>query len=180
MRKIRNIIALIVFSILLIGCDNFITFAVKMDEEAVITQGDEIYGDVKGPGVHYKIPFIQKVYIIQKHLIREYSLNLFSPEYVKATILWNVSDSKKYFLFTRSKSDVEIKKIILAKIESAIEPFSMQILKQIAIAQSKNSKYMAEKSELILKHAQNSIEQYGINLDQILYTTIGGVGVAPK
>lgn len=175
MRKIRNIIVLIVFSILLIGCDNFVTYAVKMDEEAVITQGDEIHGDVKGPGVHYKIPFIQKVNIVQKHLIKEYSLDLFSPKTVKATILWNVSDSKKYFLFTRSKSDEEIKRIILATIKSTIEPFGVKILNQIAAAQSENSQYKTEKSELIFMHAQNSIEQYGINLDQIIYTQIGNV-----
>jgi regulator of protease activity HflC (stomatin/prohibitin superfamily) len=173
MQRIQNIIAVIVFSIILTGCDNFLTYAVKVDEEAVITQGDEI--KVKGPGVHFKIPFIQKVNIIQKHQIREYSLSLFSPESLKATILWNVSESKKYFLFTRSKSDDEVKKKILAKLKSTIESFDVQILKQKAIDHGKNPQHESEESKLFLKHVQSAIEQYGINIDQIVYTLVGNV-----
>ena len=179
MQKIRYIIAIITLPILLYGCDNFITFAVKADEEAIITQGDEIYGDVKGPGVHYKIPFLQKVHKIQKHMIREYSLSLPSPESVKATILWNVSDSKNYFLFTRFKSNEEVKKILLAKLEGAIKNFNTKIIKQIAIAHVKNPQYTDEQSVLILKHAQKLVEQYGINIDQIIYAPIGNFGVDP-
>jgi len=173
MRKIWFIIAIITFSMVFLGCDNFFTYAVKADEEAVITQGDEIYGDVKGPGVHYKIPFLQKIHIIQKHLIREYSLSISSLKFVKVTILWNVSDSKTYFLFTRSKNDEEVKKVLLAKIENAIKHFNTKIIRQIATAHEKNPLYVDEKSLLIINSAQNAIEPFGIKIDQIIYTPTG-------
>ena len=137
------------------------------DEEAVITQDDKIVGDARGPGTHYIIPLLQKVHIIKKHLIRKHIFSLPTSDKIKAVILWNVSDSKKYYLFTRSKSNEEIKEIINLKIEGAFNRFDTKLIKQLIIAQEENSQYMDKKSAVILKQAQDSIEQFGINIKLI-------------
>ena len=168
--KINKFIAVVItFSIVFLGCDNFVTFSVKIDEEAVITQGEKIVGNVIGPGVHYKIPLFQKAHIIKKHMVRKLRFDSSSHKNIEIEVMWNVSDSIKYFLFVRDKNDEEVKTVLIVKTEETLSLFNDLIIQQIVMTQEKNPQSVDQNSLVILKRVQNAIAQFGINLYFIAY-----------
>lgn len=144
-------------------------FVVNADEEAVITQREKVVRGNIGPGLQYKIPFFQKEHIIKKHLIRKCEYTSSIHENIKAIVMWNVSDSTSFFLFSRGKDNKEIKNILESKTEEAISLFDDMIINQIALAQEENLQYADKNSLMILKQLQSSIKQFGINLHLIVY-----------
>ena len=141
------------------------------DEEAVITQGDEIVGQVKGPGVHYLNPALQKAHIIKKYLIREYKFSCQPKNNFEVLVFWNVSDSKKYFLFSRSKSVEEINKEIKAKVIDVVEGIDIEYAIKIAANQKDNPQYVDEEFNTILSKIKKALEPFGINIELVNIVT---------
>ena len=165
----KFLIVIIAIPFLLLGCNNFITFSVMPDEEAVITQGEKIIRDTLGPGLHYKIPFFQTAHIIKKHRIRKCEFNSSSHKNTRAIVMWNVFDSTKFFLFSRNKTEQEIENILKSKTKEAMNPISGSIINKIALAQERNPQYTDKNSLIITDQLQNSIKKLGINIHLIVY-----------
>ena len=97
---------------LLIGCDASPIYSVRLDEEAIITQNGDIHGDPKKPGLHFKIPILQKVHKIQIHQVRFLTIPIPNSNSLKAKIMWTVKDSKKFFIAKQKGNISEIFKCI--------------------------------------------------------------------
>ena len=62
------IILVVIFAVLFVGMDGL--YVVNEAEQAVITQFGKPVGDVIGPGLHLKIPFIQNVNRFEKRILK--------------------------------------------------------------------------------------------------------------
>lgn len=159
----------VVFSLSLFGCDNFIVVTVLADEEAIIMQSGEIVGDPLGPGVHYIIPVLQKAHIIKKHMIRRFSFTHHTYKDINIILFWNVADSKKYFLFSRDKSNEEINSILKKNTEEVIGQYDRTIIEKIAMNQKRNPKYSNNEFSTIFDKAKYFFSKTGINLDLLIF-----------
>lgn len=169
----KCLVILIAISFSFLGCNNFITFSVMPDEEAVITQGEKIVRDNLGPGLHYKIPFFQTAHTIKKHRIRKCEFNSSSHKNIKAIVMWNVFDATSFFLFSRDKKNQEIENILKSKTEEVMKPISGSVISQIALAQESNPQYTDKNSLIITEQLQSSVKKMGINIHLIVYQRNG-------
>ena len=58
--------------IVIIGCSillNLTTFIVDQTQQALVVQLGNPVGGVRGPGLHFKIPFIQQVIVFEKRIL---------------------------------------------------------------------------------------------------------------
>lgn len=71
--------------------------------EAIITQNDEIVRGPIEPGLHFKLPFTEKVHEFQMFRVERIQLNFPNTDEYNAIIYWTIQDSKIFFLSTRNK-----------------------------------------------------------------------------
>lgn len=85
------------------GCDYSPVYTVSQAEEGIVTQNGKIAGEPKKPGLHFKLPLIQQVHLINVHSIRVMSFQI--PKVVKIKVFWNIKDSKQYFSAIQRNND---------------------------------------------------------------------------
>jgi membrane protease subunit HflC len=62
------ILLVVIFAVLFVGVDGL--YVVNEAEQAIVTQFGKPVGDVAGPGLHFKIPFVQKVSRFEKRILK--------------------------------------------------------------------------------------------------------------
>ena len=91
-------------------------YNVGLTEQVVITQFGQIVGKSKTePGLYVKVPFIQKIHYLSKHIVNkwesdEMQVTTYDNESlcVETSLMWEVADPVRYFQKVANKDDVPI------------------------------------------------------------------------
>ncbi|NNK85854.1 MAG: hypothetical protein HKO91_09930 [Desulfobacterales bacterium] len=147
------------------GCDISPFYSVFFTDEGIVTQNGEIIGGPKEPGLHFKIPIIQKVHMVNVHRIRFLSIPINYNDTVEVKAHWNIKDSIKFFKASESTGDdKKIESIISPKFSQIINSFSSETLLDIAEGQAANIEFSNSDYEHIVRLAQDFSVDYGLNI----------------
>ena len=97
MKKIIAMVAFLIGLLFFIGGDTSPFFDVMIGSEGIVTQNGKIVSGPKKPGLHFKVPLVQKIHLIETHRIRFLNLSVHNDRPFETTILWTVSNSVKFF-----------------------------------------------------------------------------------
>jgi regulator of protease activity HflC (stomatin/prohibitin superfamily) len=176
MRKMKNHIFLIFIFLsvfLIIGCDFSPVYTVLVDEEAIVTQNGEVIGDPKEPGLHFKIPILQEVHKVNVFVIREFSLPVPKSQSLHAKIMWTVKDSKKFFVKSKKGNINQLVESTATPVfYMAIQDYDLEAIFLISKEQNRDYKYTDNVHSKILKNAQDSLDDFGIKLYNIVFDNI--------
>ena len=117
----KNSFKAIIFILLAFGVICLVTikssiYSIRRDQQVIITQNGIIVGDaVTDPGLHFKIPFFQKVHYLDQHLIYDWntdqiqvtSLDGISLS-VELNLSWKIGAPIKYFQTSEAESNISI------------------------------------------------------------------------
>lgn len=91
-------------------------YNVGLTEQVVITQFGQIVGKpITEPGLYVKIPFMQKVHYLSKHIVNRWesgemqvTTNDNETLFIETSLMWEVSDPIRYFEKIAKKDNVPI------------------------------------------------------------------------
>ncbi len=154
----------------IIGCDASPFYTVHQDDEAIVTQNGEIVGKPKKPGLHIKIPFIQKVHIVQLRRLRFLSFHTPNSNSLEAEIVWSVQDSKKFFLTTQKGNIAEIlKTTVTPKFNDILGEYNLESIVLISREQHKDPEFTNAEYKKIKHYIQKSVINFGIKINRIYF-----------
>jgi regulator of protease activity HflC (stomatin/prohibitin superfamily) len=150
---------------LIFGCDASPFYTVRIGDEAIVTQNGKIVGNPKKPGLHFKIPFFQKVHLMQLHRVRFLSLPVPKSNSLEAKIMWTVQDSKKFFL-AKQKGNISdiIKTTVTPKLNEIFSEYDLKSIVLISREQHNDPEYIR-----ILKYVQEPVIDFGVRIFGILF-----------
>ncbi len=165
-------VGLILFScIFLYACDSAIPFfTVGPASEAIITKTGEIVRGPLKPGLHFYIPYSQKVHIFNVQEVRRFPLNLPMTKKFVAYVYWKVGDSKAFYFASRDKNIQEkIETILAEKFNEAIISFDLKSISLIASKQDKDYKFTNDEYESLLNYLQDAVSEKGVNILNVFF-----------
>jgi regulator of protease activity HflC (stomatin/prohibitin superfamily) len=170
MKKYLNLTCAALLCSFLIGCDPYPFYTVRIDEEAIVTQKGTVIGASKGPGLHFKIPILQSVHKVQMYRVRDFSLPVPHSNSLQAKIIWTVKDSKKFFI-TKQKGNISqlVKSTVTPMFNELIGEYDLNTIALISREQHKDPEYTDDAHGSILKHIQESVDDFGIKLFNIFF-----------
>lgn len=159
-KKFAPIIVLIVA--VLIGV-NAAFFVVDQTQQAIIVQLGKPVGEVKGPGLHFKIPFIQEVILFENRIL-DYDAapaeiltkdkkNLVVDNYAK----WRIVDPLKFYKSVRNINGALARLDDIVYAELRVE-LGRQNMSDII------SKLRSQLMEVVTKASDQSAREYGISV----------------
>ena len=108
--KTRMTVAVVV---IVLGIAAFVlyssTFIVEEGKQVIVTQFGDIVDDVQEPGLHYKIPFIQEAFYLEKRLLpwdgAPESMQTKDKKRIDIDVWarWRITDLKKFFVKVRNE-----------------------------------------------------------------------------
>ena len=170
MKIIKYTILISFIHFFIFGCDSIYT--VNINEKAIVTKKGKAIGDPKEPGLHFKIPFIQNVHIVDVKKNRNLTLSISELNGMEFSFSWNISDIKKYY-FEEKNIDIDKRlEIISSKIlRETVNLYGMQTLIQIADLQKKDYKYMDNRLTNVLNLLRKNLKPYGIRVKNICFVS---------
>ena len=155
-----------------------LTSIYSLDEKnyGVITQSGEIVKVVSDPGIHFKLPFIQRVNLIHKiPAVTETEFQAITKDkndlQVKARMFWKVSDPAVYFSKMQSFDTARnlVNKFVLEDIKIIFA--DTQVTKLLLCSSEQATAFYCEVDPSIFFHANKRIskllEPHGIKIRQI-------------
>lgn len=165
MRKILINLFIVCCFLLTIGCEFSPVYTVPIDGEGIVTQNGEVISGPKRPGLHFKVPIIQKVYMVNVLAVRISPVPLQRNKSLKVKVLWHVTDSMKYFKLTEpTEDDSKTKSIILPAFSNVIDTFVSEYLLENGENRSKNIEIPVSEYEHIVRSLQEATIEYGIKI----------------
>ena len=138
-------------------------YTVNSAQNALIIQDGKIIEEPKGPGLHFKIPYLQKVHKIDVERISRFSLPLPDSESLQAIIMWQVKDPKKYYMASREKNfHLKLEAIVKPTFDKILKDFDLDTIIQIQKKQQKDPDFSNSQHSKILIGLQKAVEEYGI------------------
>lgn len=170
MKKIFFIFFILSILFFVIGCDILPFYTVSFIDEGIITQGGDIIGVAKEPGLHFKIPIIQKVHMVNVHQVRFLSVPIDKKETPEVQVLWHVKDSKKFFKASNSTGDDKKIELLVAPIyKGIIEDFISNGLIAPVQGQKDNIDINIDAFKQLKSLIQKSSLDYGLNIVDVQF-----------
>ena len=169
----KNVGLIIFFCIFLCACDSAIPFfTVGPASEAIITKKDEIVRGPLKPGLHYYIPYSQKVHIFNVQEVKRFPLKLPMTNKFVAYVYWKVGDTRAFYLASRDKDTQEkIETILTEKFNKAIKNFDLKSIRLIASKQDKDYKFTNDEYESLLNYLQDAVFEKGVYIHSVFFET---------
>ncbi len=172
MKKIIITIFIILLGFSLIGQVPGLHYTVNSAQKALIIQDGKIIGEPKGPGLHFKIPYLQEVYKIDVEVIKKFSIKLPNLHSLQAIIMWQVEDPKKYYMSSRENNlPLKIESIVKPIFEKTMQGYKSEDIFQIYKGQQTDPFFSNPQHANILNRLQEPVEDYGISIYNIFFTS---------
>ena len=150
MDKYKTLIIVALSSLFIIGCDISPVYTVRQAEEGIITQNGKIIGEPKRPGLHFKIPLIQQVHLVNIHFIRVSSFPISNSSQIK--MFWQIKDSKQYFTSIQQNNDPQFGlSIISLELDKFLKTHDVTLFTSAEII-------------MIKEQLQPSVNDYGLSI----------------
>lgn len=180
--------SLAVCAVLLILMSYFSVFTVNTGEQAIVTQfGSMAKLLVTEPGLHIKIPFIQKVHYLPNHRVFELSTGLifnqlagYDEVNIEQYIQYEIEDPLKYFVNfgTKLENETPIIQALKASLSTELEGDALEL--ELDDSTSSHKRIIGVKDDakdIVLKKANSLLNSKGIKITK-MDITIGKNGVA--
>jgi len=162
-KKIIIGFALIIIIPFIQGCD--FSYSVFGHQEAIITQDGKIVKRIKKQGIHYKIPFYQKVHIINVFTVREVKIDSPEMKNMNAQLYWHVNDSIKFFNKIQSGiTEKSIEKICEDKFTPLLQNINKNKIIECANLQKIDAYYTNNEIEKALNELRIFLVDFGIKI----------------
>lgn len=170
MKKIGIVIFILVGFFVTSGCDISPVYSVLATDEGIITRDGKIVGGPREPGLHFKIPIIHKVHMVDVHRVRFLSVPLQSIDTYDVKVLWHVKDAVKFFESSGfTGDDKKIEPIIAPVFAEIIDTYYSGPLFKTAQRQTDDMDISTIDLEHMIRLIQESSTQYGLNIVDVQF-----------
>lgn len=165
--KIIIVILSVLFALLFSGVFNYFIYTVSDGNEAIVTMFGEIVGEPKKSGIHFKFPLIEEIHIINKIAIRAIEHPLPNYKNAKIIILWEIVDSKQFFISSQKHTDDfedYIEQKLLSTFNQVAADTNLRLTSKYSQKKGKHLASVKKKIKTIKGNLQSVIRKYGINI----------------
>ncbi len=150
-------------------------YSLNENEYAVITQSDEIVKVVSDPGIHFKLPFIQRVSLVYKSIaVAKTKFQAITRDnnylHVRARVQWKVSDPAVYFVKMQS-FDTSRNLAIKFVVEDSKKIFSESLVAKLLLCKSDQTTNFCKVNPSVFLHSNKKLsklsEPYGFRIIHI-------------
>ena len=158
----KPLIALVVLILIVIGVSSTL-FTVQEGQQAIVLRLGKPLGGVRGPGLHWKVPFVNNVQYFDKRLL-EYDASarpiitkdkktLLVDNYAK----WRILDPLKFLQTVRTESGAQARLDDIVYSELRVDLARQDLVDIVATARG-------EVMELVTKRSDEKARDYGIQI----------------
>jgi regulator of protease activity HflC (stomatin/prohibitin superfamily) len=170
MKKYLTIFLSFVLCLFLFGCDYSPFYTVSVTEKAIITQNGKIIGEPKKAGLHFKIPILQQVHLIDVYRVRIFNLPIEHSTDFEAKIMCSIKDIKKFFIaMQKGEITKSIKPAIEPEFNEIMDEYSQEKVSLIYKSQEEKTKYANEELDKISAYIQEAIDDFGVKIVDIYF-----------
>ena len=150
------------------GCDASPFYSVMTGSEGIVTQNGKIVGEPNKPGLHFKIPFIQRIHMVELFRVRFLNLPVKNIDSLEAKLMWTVQNSKDFFIASQKRNIADIfKSSVTPKFNEVLSKYDLKIISFFREMQQKDPEFTNDDYDRMLASIQESVADYGMRIFRI-------------